>query len=270
MRCKALALQVAVFSFLAMLPAAAQQAGEEPARPAIEQIVREYILQHPEVLIESIQMYKSRAQTAKTGQSKEALAASLTELQQDPSSPVTGIGGGLTIVEFFDYRCGYCKSAEGTIRKLLVDHPDIRFVFKEFPILGPESTLAAKACLAAHQQGGYLKFHQALMNLTGPITMDVIAKLAGEQGLDVSKLKTDMESPEVEAILARNRDLGHKVGVGSTPSFVIGSEVVSGAIDAAAFERRIAQAKPSSATHAGLNKENKGREETNAVGSEHN
>jgi protein-disulfide isomerase len=270
MQYKALILQVAVFSFLATLPAAAQAAVEEPTRPAIEQIVREYILQHPEVLIESFRLYKEREQTAQKAQSKEAVLANLTDLQQDPSSPETGMAGGVTVVEFFDYRCGYCKKAEGTIEKLLTDHPDIRFVFKEFPILGPESSLAAKAGLAAHKQGGYLKFHQALMTLPGPITMAAIEELAGKQGLNVSKLKTDMESPEVQAILARNHDLGHKVGVKSTPSFVIGSELVLGPIEAAAFERLIEQAKPSSPPHAGLNKENKEREEAIAASREHN
>ncbi len=248
----ALVLQVAVFSFLATLPAAAQVAVEEPTRPTIEQIVREYILQHPEVLIESFRLYKEREQTAQKEQSKEAVSASLTDLQQDPSSPVTGAAGGVTVVEFFDYHCGYCKKAESTIVKLLADHPDIHFVFKEFPILGPESSLAAKAALAAHKQGDYLKFHQALMTLPGPITMDAIEQLAGKQGLNVSQLKTDMESPEVQSILARNRELARKVGVKSTPSFVIGSELVSGAIDAAAFERLIAQTKPDSARHAEL------------------
>jgi protein-disulfide isomerase len=255
---------------VATVPAAAQQAAEQPARPAIEQIVREYILQHPEVLIESFRLYKEREQTAQKEQFKEAVSASLAELQKDPSSPVAGTAGGVTVVEFFDYHCGYCKKAEGTIVNLLADHPEIRFVFKEFPILGPESSMAAKAGLAAHKQGGYLKFHQALMTLTGPITMDAIAELAGKQGLDVSKLKTDMDSPEVQSTLARNHELGHKVGVKATPSFVIGSEVVSGAIDAATFERLIAQAKPSSASHAELIKENKEREETIAVGRAHN
>jgi protein-disulfide isomerase len=271
MQYKVLVLQLTVFFLLATLPAAAQAAVQEPTRPAIEQIVREYILQHPEVLIESFRLYKEREQTAQKEQFKEAISASLTDLQQDPSSPVTGTAGGVTVVEFFDYHCGYCKKAEGTVEKLLADHPEIRFVFKEFPILGPESTLAAKAGLAAHKQGAYLKFHQALMTLPGPITMAAIEELAGKQGLNVSKLKTEMESPEVQEILARNHDLGHKVGVKSTPSFVIGSELVSGAIDAATFERLIAQAKPSSAPHAGLNEENnKEREEAIAVGKEHN
>lgn len=252
MQYKALALPLAVF-LLAGLPAAAQEAVEEPARPAIEKIVREYILQHPEVLMESVRLYQERERTAQKERSKGAVSAKLTDLQHDPSSPVAGAAGGVTVVEFFDYRCGFCKKAEGTITKLLADHPEIQLVFKEFPILGPESLLAAKAGLAAHKQGGYLKFHQALMTLPGPITMDAIGELAGKQGLNISKLKTDMESPEVQSMIARNRELGREVGVNATPTFVIGSELVQGASDAAAFEGLIAQAKLRSAQHAGVN-----------------
>ena len=166
MQCRARVLPLAVF-LLAGLPAAAQEAVEGPARPAIEKIVRDYILQHPEVLMESVRLYQERERTAQKERTRESVSARLTDLQQDPSSPVAGTAGGVTVVEFFDYRCGYCKRAEGTIRKLLADHPDIQFVFKEFPILGPESSVAAKAGLAANKQGGYLMFHQALMTLPG-------------------------------------------------------------------------------------------------------
>jgi protein-disulfide isomerase len=137
--------------------------------------------------------------------------------------------------------------------KLLAEHPDVRFIFKEFPILGPESSLAAKAGLAAARQGAYLKFHQALMALSGSITMNAIEELAGKQGLDVSKLKGDMESPEVQSILTRNRELGIKLGVNATPTFVVGSELISGAIDTATFERLVAQPKPSNSPRAGIN-----------------
>ena len=112
--------------------------------------------------------------------------------------------------------------------KLLAEHPDVRFVFKEFPILGPESSLAAKAGLAAAKQGAYLKFHQALRALSGSITMNAIEELAGKQGLDASKLKRDMESPEVQSILARNRELGASMGVTVTPTFVVGGADLEG------------------------------------------
>jgi protein-disulfide isomerase len=246
-------LRLTVFGFITILPVAAQEPVLETPRPAIEEIVRQYILQHPEVLMESMRLHQARERAAQRERSKEAVLARLSDLQQDPSSPVAGAAGGVTVVEFFDYRCGYCKRAESTIRKVLADHPDIQLVFKEFPILGPESSVAAKAGLAAEKQGGYLKFHQALMALPGPINMGAIEELAGKQGLDVSRLKTDMESPEVQAILTRNRDLGHDLGVRSTPSFVIGSELVQGVMDAAAFERLIAQAQIRSGPDAQLN-----------------
>jgi protein-disulfide isomerase len=236
-------LRLTVFGFITILPGAAQEPLLETSRPAIEQIVHQYILQHPEVLMESVRLYQDRERTAQNERSREAVLAKLTDLQKDPSSPVAGAAGGVTLVEFFDYRCGYCKRAASTVLKLLADHPEVRLVFKEFPILGPESSLAAKAGLAANKQGGYLKFHQALMALSGPITMSAIEELAGKQGLDIAKLKAGMESPEVQSILSRNRELAHEVGVNSTPSFVIGSELVSGAIDAAAFDRLIAQAR---------------------------
>ena len=155
-------------------------------------------------------------------------------------------------MEFFDYHCGYCKRTESAIRKLLADHPDVQFVFKEFPILGAESSLAAKAGLAAAKQGGYLKFHQALMDLSGPITMAAIEELASQQGLDVNKLKTEMESAEVQSILTRNRDLARDLGVRATPTFVIGSELVQGAIDGAEFEKFIAQAQSRANPQAAL------------------
>src|SRR5215471_8754863 len=241
-----LTLSALVLVFTASAPAqepvSIQAPLSEGSRQAIEQIIHQYILQHPEVVRESVRLGEERERAEQKERTKAAVVAKRNDLQQDPSSPVVGKAGGVTVVEFFDYHCGYCKRTESAIRKLLADHPDIQFVFKEFPILGAESSVAAKAGLAADKQGGYLKFHQALMALPGPITMVAIEELAGKQGLDVSKLKSDMESPEVQAILARNRNLGRDLGVKSTPSFVIGSELVQGVMDAPAFERLISQA----------------------------
>ena len=182
-------------------PLSIQVPVSQGSRQAIEQIIHQYILQHPEVVRESVRLGEERERAEQKERTKAAVLAKVTDLQQDPSSPVVGKAGGVTVVEFFDYHCGYCKRAESAIRKLLADHPDVQFVFKEFPILGPESTLAAKAGLAAAKQGGYLKFHQALIDLSGPITMSAIEELAGKQGLDVNKLRTDMESAELQSIL---------------------------------------------------------------------
>ncbi|HEY3841143.1 MAG TPA: DsbA family protein [Bryobacteraceae bacterium] len=240
-------LRATVACLTLVFSAAAQQPSPEAPAPstekaAIEQIVRQYILLHPEVLVESMRVYQERERAEQQKRSRETVLAHLNDLQHDPSSPVTGAGPGLTIVEFFDYHCGFCKRAEGIIQKVLADHPDVHFVFKEFPFLGTESALAAKASLAADKQGGYLKFHQALMALSGSISLSAIEDLAARQGLDVSRLKKDIESPEIKAALLKNRELGRDLGVKSTPSFVIGSELVQGVIDAAAFDRLISEA----------------------------
>jgi protein-disulfide isomerase len=253
-------LRFSVSGLMIAIAAAQQPPSEGPRqtidKPAIEEIVKQYILHHPEALVESVRLYQERERAAQRERSKEAVLANLNDLQRDPSSPAAGPEGGVTVVEFFDYHCGYCKRAEPAVAKVLADHPEIRFIFKEFPILGPESSLGAKAGLAAARQGGYLKFHQALMTLQGPITMHAIEELAGKQGLDVSKLKRDMESSEVQSVLARNRELGIKLGVNATPTFVVGSQLVSEALDDATFEQILAQAKSSSAPRGVENSRN--------------
>ena len=252
MHFKRFVLSMALLCPLATLPLSAQEkTTTQPDRATIEKIVREYILQHPEVIAQAANLYQDHERTAQKTRVKEAVTAKLTDLQKDQSSPATGAGGGVTIVEFFDYHCGYCRRVEPTIEKLLAQHPDIKFVFKEFPILGPQSLMAAKASLAAYKQGGYLKFHQALMTLPGSISMDAIEQLAAKQGLNVAKLKSDMESPGVQSTLAKNSELARQIGVSATPTFVIGTELVPGAMDAAAFEKLIAQAKSTNTQVAG-------------------
>lgn len=251
MRVKTFVLPMAFLCLLTALPLPAQEKTAQQDRATIEKIVHEYILQHPEVIAQAANLYQDHERAAQKARVKEAITANLTDLQKDPSSPATGAAGGVTIVEFFDYHCGYCRRVEPTIEKLLADHPDIKFVFKEFPILGPQSLTAAKASLAAYKQGGYLKFHQALMTLPGSISMDTVEQLAAKQGLNVAKLKSDMESPEVQSTLARNSELAHQIGVSATPTFVIGTELVPGAMGAAAFEKLIAQAKLTNTQVAG-------------------
>ena len=194
------------------------------------------------VIAQAANLYQAHEKAAQK-QRVRTIDSKQTDLQHDPSSPATGAPDGVTVVEFFDYHCGFCRRAEPTVEKLIASHQNVRFVFKEFPILGPESLLAAKASLAADKQGGYLKFHQALMEVPGSIGMDLIEKLAAEQHLDVAKLKADMNSPDIQSSLERNEELGRRLGVNATPSFIIGSELVAGVTDAADLEKLIAQAK---------------------------
>ncbi len=248
MRYKAIALPMAIVSVLVCVPLRAQDTVSQPDKAAVEKIVREYILQHPEVIAQAANLYQAHEKAAQKERVKEAIETKVADLQNDPSSPVTGAVDGVTIVEFFDYHCTFCRRAEPTIEKLIATHPGVRFVFKEYPILGPESVMAAKASLAANKQGDYLKFHQALLAKPGSIGMDTIEKLAAEQHLDLAKLKADMDSPDIKSSLERNEELGRRLGVNATPSFVIGSELVPGVTDAAEFEKLIAQAK-SAGTH---------------------
>ena len=147
----------------------AQVQAPSPTKAEIEKIVRDYILQHPEVLIDSIRQMQERERASKAQKSKDAVTTRQADLTADPTSPASRPASEKTvnIVEFFDYHCGFCKRVMPTLSKVLAGNPNVRMVYKEFPILGPESTLGAKAALAVAKQGGYLKFHDSLMNLNG-------------------------------------------------------------------------------------------------------
>jgi protein-disulfide isomerase len=235
----------AIIIFVCSVAAIAQEASPPSTRPDIEKIVREYILQHPEVLLDSIRMYQERERAAQQQEQKDAVKQHQAELNGDPASPSAGEAGSTaTIVEFFDYRCGFCKQAAPTITKLLSGTPNLRVVFKDFPILGPDSVTAAKAALAAQRQGAYFKFYQSMMANAEPVTTGVIERLASKLGLDVPRLKADMELPEIQAILDKNMKLAETIGVSSTPTFVIGSELVTGGMTEEAFRALLRKASP--------------------------
>jgi protein-disulfide isomerase len=226
-------------------------AEEKPAavsKSEIEQIVREYILRHPEVLVESVQAHQRRERMAAQQKSREAIAARRSELLEDAVSPVAGKADApVTIVQFFDYRCAYCRRVAPTLAKLLEEQQNVRMIFRELPILGPESHMAASAALAAHRQGAYLNFHRELMRLNSPATPAVLEETAAKLGLNIARWKTDMNSPEIRTMLAQNQQLAAALGVKSTPSFVVGDELVSGALDRAGFQALIARAAGSTA-----------------------
>jgi protein-disulfide isomerase len=214
------------------------------SKAEIEKIVREYILQHPEVLMESVRAYQERERAAAQQRSKSTINAKKADLFKDAASPVAGkTDATVEIVQFFDYRCGYCKRMPPVLAKLLDQHKNVRLVYKELPILGPDSHVAARAALAAHKQGAYLAFHQELMKLNAPLTQSAIDEIAAKLSLDVAKLKTDMNSAEVQAALTANQQLASAIGVQSTPSFVIGDELVAGAMDLTGFEALISKAR---------------------------
>lgn len=211
-------------------------------------LIRQYILDHPDVVIESLQAYQARQRAAEQQESQAALVALKDEIENDPSAPVAGNAqGDVTIVEFFDYRCGYCKQVLPSIRKLIETDGNIRYVFKEFPVLGPESVTAARAALAVWnlQPDKYFPFHTALMQVRGGLTEQRILDIAEQLGLDPARVRDGMDDPRVEETLKKNVALAGQIKVNGTPAFVIGGQLVPGAIDLATIKQLVEAARQS-------------------------
>ncbi len=225
----------------ALLAGTVTAAAEEPATPessfseaetrAIEDIVRDYLLEHPEILLESMQRLEERERLAKIEAQRAAVATNRETLDRDPNSPVLGNpAGDVTLVEFFDYRCPYCRKVTADLLDAVEKDGKIRLVFKEFPILGPESVVAARAALAAAEQDRYRDFHLALMTTPGQLDENTVLALASDLGLDVDRLRKDMESEGVEQQIRDNHRLGRALQINGTPAFVVGEEIVPGAV----------------------------------------
>src|ERR1700730_2430695 len=166
------------------------------------------------------------------------------EVFDDPATPVGGNPqGDVTVVEFFDYRCPYCKQVQPALQKLLDQDRKLRFVYKEFPVLGEQSDIAAHAALAARLQGRYEAFHNAMMAAKGQISEELVYRVAGSVGLDVDRLKRDMTDPEIERALSANRALAKALELRGTPGFIIGDHIVPGAIDLDALKTMVADAR---------------------------
>ncbi|NOZ66949.1 MAG: DsbA family protein [Alphaproteobacteria bacterium] len=190
----------------------------------INQMIRTYILEHPEILPEAIQILQNRSKKAK-------LAQNYTALYEDGFSYVGGNkNGDVTMIEFFDYNCGYCKRALKAVERLKKEDKNLRIVYKEFPILSESSYTAAKAAMAAIKQGKYEEFHVAMLSNSGKLTEDRIFEIAKETGLDVKQLAKDMTSPIMERNIKINHNLAQALDITGTPGFIIGDTIVPGAL----------------------------------------
>lgn len=227
------------------LLATAQEPAAPLSREAVEAIIREYLLKNPELIVESVRALQQRQQAQEQERVTGALAARQAELHQDADSPVAGNPqGDVTVVQFFDYRCGYCKNVAPALRQLLEQDGNVRLVYKEFPILGPDSVIASRAALAARAQGQYVAFHNALMAANGgPLTLAEVLRIARQVKLDTARLQADMEAPEIRALLQRNLALAQELGIRGTPAFVVGADLVPGAMDLAALKELVARAR---------------------------
>jgi protein-disulfide isomerase len=199
---------------------------------AIEDIVRDLLRNNPEILLEAIQNLRRNEEVAQQGQARQNILARRNELFGDPTSPVGGNpDGDVTIVEFFDYQCGFCKRVFPTVQTLLKNDDGIRYVFKEFPILGPVSIFAARAALAGWKQGRekYIAFHAAMMTAKGKLSEARVMRFARDVGLDVDRLKRDMATGQINDMIKETLKLAEGLQINGTPAFVIGDTLVPGA-----------------------------------------
>lgn len=213
-------------------------------KAAIGKAIREYLLANPEVLVEAMQEYERKQDSQRDAQAEKAIKENLTALIGDTENPVAGNPqGDVVIVEFSDYQCPYCKRAHSAVKSVLAADGKVKLIFKDLPILGEASKTAAIAALASVKQGKHLAFHNALMEFGGKLDSDKIFDIAGTAGLDVAKLKQDMEDPNIKKIIERNMTLAGQLGVRGTPAFVVGTQFVPGAVDADTLRQLIADAR---------------------------
>lgn len=227
-------------------PAAhAQGTGDKPAatggsvlsRGDVEEIVRDFINQNPQLILSSVDAYQQRTMQE---QQQAAIDLNRDRLYRNERSPFIGNEkGDVVMVEFFDYNCGYCKRVLPELQKLIEEDKNLKIVFKELPILGPSSELAAKWALAAQRQNKYFEFHSRLMNHQGQINNDVVTKIASEAGLNIDRARQDAEGTEVLIQLEQNRTLASQMNINGTPAFVVGDEIIPGALPVSEMKVKI-------------------------------
>ena len=213
------------------LPAQAQSF-DAAEREAIGDIVREYLLENPDVIVEAIEVLQQREEQAAQEAQLSALRDRAGEIFHSPASPAMGeLDGDVVLVEFFDYQCGYCASVLDDVFALSEEDQNLRVVFKELPILGPASTLASQVALAVRLQDEdlYVPVHNALMGHQGPLNETVIFEIAAEVGADVEQVRADLRDPRVIGEIEANLRLADSLGIRGTPAFIVGDELIPGA-----------------------------------------
>ncbi len=237
-----------MFGLAAVLasPTAAQdKSAFTPAqREQLKTLVRDYLLENPEVIAEAIGKLQEKEEAKKDQERAVTIAMYRQDLVNPKEQTVIGnLQGDATIVEFFDYNCGYCKSMFQGIAELLKEDRSMRLVLKEYPILGPASMTASRAALAARKQGKYAELHLALLSHKGQLSDAVVMDVASKAGLDMKKLENDMKDPAITEVIVRNHNLADELGIDGTPSLIIGDAFVPGAISKDKLVEHISKAR---------------------------
>ena len=234
------------FALDPVLRRAQQTAEVSTAMPKdeFERRVRDYILNNPEIIMEAARRLEQLQQAAEEGEVTAVVKARAEEILRDGDSPVSGNpNGNVSIVEFFDYNCPYCRQVTPIVMNAEQADSQLRVVYKEFPILGPNSIFSAKAALAVHRQGKYLAFHKEMMLEHGVADEAKVLRIAAKIGVDVERMKSEMNDPAIAAMVERNIALAQALRINGTPSFVIGDQVLRGAADLKTLQSLIQKAR---------------------------
>lgn len=241
-------LLLATASVIPLQHASAQETLNEVQRTEIEKLIHQYIVENPEVIMEAIEVLQQRQVAMEEEESQAAVRDFKVRLANGLNAPTLGPASApVTIVEFFDYRCGYCKRMLPDMQALMKNGEDIRFVFMEFPILGDDSVKASEAALAVwlNWPTKYIAMHNVLMGSRGGLDENKIMELASGIGIDTDALREAMESNQVDAMIRDSYELAQSMNINGTPAFIIGDELVRGAIDMADMQQLIDAARGS-------------------------
>ena len=250
---RTLAFTVLALALFALPTQLRAQTFSDGQRKEIESVIKNYLMEHPEVLEEMAAELSKRQSVAETAKNEAAVAKNNDLIFKSPRGVVVGNkDGDVSFVEFFDYNCGYCKRAMTDMVELMKADPKLRVVLKEFPVLGPGSLEAAQVAVAVRMQDPsgkkYLDFHQKLLGGRGQADKARALAAAKDSGLDMARLEKDLSSPEVRATLEENLKLAESMGMNGTPSYVIGKQVVVGAVGVEGLSKKISEARCGKAT----------------------
>ncbi len=229
-----------------LLPFTALAQAAEPNKPVTRAefgaLVREAILNDPEIISDAVTKLREKQEAAAKAKAEAGLKKYHADMHSASNPSVGPKNADVTIVEFFDYHCGYCKHMVPVLAQALKDDPKLRVVFMEFPILSEDSVLAARAALAANRiaPDKYFAYHQALMSSKGKFEEKMLMDTAKKAGIDDAKLKAEMAKPEITAILDKNRKITSELGITGTPAIIMGGEIAPGAVDAETLKKMIA------------------------------
>lgn len=233
-----------LLSLVLLAGLAAPAFAEDFTREQIDQFIKEYIDKNPQAIIDSVNNYGKSQQEEENKKAGEAIKQNMDWLLNNKNHAEAGNPkGDVTIVEFFDYNCGYCKQALSDLMALIEQDKNVRLVFVEVPILGESSLAAAKWALAANKQKLYLEYHIALMRHRGTLNEDVFLDAAKKIGVNIEQLKKDKDDPEITKTMDDNLKMASTIGISGTPGFVIGDQLIRGYVGLDGIREAVAEAR---------------------------